>query len=227
MDSTRQRILRRFATGRNSAGQAPNGLSSSLGRPWCPAFWRRPRISGGVGIAPWDLSQRTTSSSFMDFRIPGVRGSRLELVAPEFCNVFFIVLLEICDSVGQDFLWRNPTMPDLPNLALPLPIHVQMRCAVGGVVPCDVELAIVCNPHETHREREYITSARHEINLDVSLPVQPDDEILFRPGRCFRLAQPAAFPATNWSSVQVSVLTIDRTATPPAPAEPFGVAEWK
>jgi hypothetical protein len=27
--------------------------------------------------------------------------------------------------------------------------------------------------------------------------------------------------------VQVSVLTIDTTATPPAPAEPFGVAEWK
>ena len=27
--------------------------------------------------------------------------------------------------------------------------------------------------------------------------------------------------------IQVSVLTIDTTATPPAPAEPFGVAEWK
>jgi hypothetical protein len=33
--------------------------------------------------------------------------------------------------------------------------------------------------------------------------------------------------STGLLSVQVSVLTIDTTATPLAPAEPFGVAEWK
>ena len=102
------------------------------------------------------------------------------LMPGKLCDVILIVSLEIAYGVAQNRFECKIMIPNLDDLTFPPTVHIKMRRPVRRVVPGHVHFTRFFNHHETHSERYKLAPNGDEINLDVSVRVEPDDVVFLR-----------------------------------------------